>query len=58
MGRETKIGFNELLPGELVLIVAFALFLVAVLSLLLGDAAGDTREAPKRASLVVGANLS
>jgi hypothetical protein len=36
MGRETKIGFNELLPGELVLIVVFALFLVAVLSVLLG----------------------
>jgi hypothetical protein len=35
MGRETKIGFDELLPGELVVIVLFALFLVAVFSLLL-----------------------
>jgi hypothetical protein len=36
MGRETKIGFDQSLPGELVLIVVFALFfLVAVLSLLL-----------------------
>jgi hypothetical protein len=36
MGRETKTGFDETLPGELVLIVVFALILVAVLSLLLG----------------------
>jgi len=36
MGRETKIGFDQPLPGELVLIVVFALFLVAVFSLLLG----------------------
>jgi hypothetical protein len=36
MERETKIGFDELLPGELFLIVAFALFFVAALTLLLG----------------------
>ena len=36
MGRETKIGFDESLPGELILIVVFALFLAAVFSLLLG----------------------
>ena len=36
MGRETKTAFDEPLPGELVLIVLFALFLVLVISLLLG----------------------
>jgi hypothetical protein len=36
MGTETKIGLHKSLPGELVLIGVFALFLVAVLSLLLG----------------------
>jgi hypothetical protein len=36
MGRETKIGFDQSLPDELVLIVVFAPFLVAVFSLLLG----------------------
>jgi hypothetical protein len=36
MRMETKIGCGESLPGELALIVVFALFLVAVLSLLLG----------------------
>jgi hypothetical protein len=36
MGRDTKIGFDQSLPGELTVIVVFAVFLVAVLSLLLG----------------------
>jgi hypothetical protein len=36
MGREAKIAFDEPLPGELVLTVLFALFLVLVVSLLLG----------------------
>ena len=36
MGRETKIAFDGPLPGELVLIVLFALFLVLVIGLLLG----------------------
>jgi hypothetical protein len=36
MGRETKIGFDQPFPDELVLIVVFALFLVAVFSLLFG----------------------
>jgi hypothetical protein len=36
MGRETKIAFDEALPGELVVIVLFALFLVLVISLLFG----------------------
>jgi hypothetical protein len=36
MGRATKIAFDEPLPGELVVIVLFALFLVLVISLLLG----------------------
>jgi hypothetical protein len=35
MERETKIRFDQSLPGELVRIVVFALFLVGVLSLLL-----------------------
>lgn len=32
MGRETKIAFDEALPGELVVIVLFALFRVLVIS--------------------------
>ena len=36
MGRETKIAFDEPLPGELVVIVLFALFLVLGIGLLLG----------------------
>ena len=36
MGRETKIAFDEPLPGELVVIVLFALFFMLVVSLLLG----------------------
>lgn len=36
MGRETKIAFDEALPGEWVLIVLFALFVGSVVSLLLG----------------------
>jgi hypothetical protein len=47
MGRETKIAFDEALPGELVVIVLFALFLVLVISLLFGLTYGDTREAAK-----------
>jgi hypothetical protein len=35
MGRETKIAFDEPLPGELVVVVLFALFLVLVISQLL-----------------------
>jgi len=35
MGRETKIAFDEPLPGELGVIVLFALFLALVISLLL-----------------------
>jgi hypothetical protein len=36
MGKETKIAFDEALPGEVVLILSFALFLMLVLGLLLG----------------------
>ena len=36
MGRETKIAFDEPLPGELVLVVLFALFFVLVVSSLFG----------------------
>ena len=36
MERETRVAFDEPLPGELFLIVLFALFLVLVVSLLLG----------------------
>jgi hypothetical protein len=35
MGTETKIACDESLPGELVVIVLFALFLVLVISQLL-----------------------
>ena len=35
MGRETKVAFDEALPGEWVLIVLFALFLLLVAGLLL-----------------------
>jgi hypothetical protein len=43
MGRETKIAFDEPLPGELVVIVLFALFLVLAESAL-GVMRGDTSE--------------
>jgi hypothetical protein len=36
MGEERKIVFDQSLPGEFVLIVSFALFLVLVFGLLLG----------------------
>lgn len=36
MGTETKIEFDETQPGELVLIVLLALFLVLVVGLILG----------------------
>jgi hypothetical protein len=42
MGTEGKIAFDESLPGELVVIVLFALFLVLVISS--WRDAGDTRE--------------
>lgn len=36
MGRETKIVFDESLPGEVALILSFAAFFVLVIALLLG----------------------
>jgi hypothetical protein len=36
MGDERQLRLDESLPGELVLIVAFALFIVLVVGLLLG----------------------